>query len=109
MGLREPYQVTTPESGKEQEYFPVSTNGRERAKLKVGCSSECNLAMTPGDQWTDENKDNLEDANVHRLLRPKSLSCALLVCNLPVIRLNSEGKARMGKKLNGLRLISTTH
>lgn len=50
MGLREPYQVTTPESGKEQEYFPVSTNGRERAKLKVGCSSECNLAMTPGDQ-----------------------------------------------------------
>lgn len=107
MGPREPYRVTGPESGKEQEdYFPVSTNGTERAKLKVAYSWEWNLAMTPGDQWTDGNKDNLEDSNVHRLLRPKSLSCALVVYNLPVIRLNSEGKARMEKKLN--ELISPT-
>ena len=69
----------------------------------MACSWEWDLAMTHGDQWTDGNKDNLED--MQRLLRPKSLSYALAVYNLPIIRLNPERKMGIGEEMNEIKFL----
>ena len=69
----------------------------------MACSWEWNLAMTHGDQWTDGNKDHLEDTQMQRLLRPKPLSYALAVYNLPLIRLNPERKTGIGEEMNEIK------
>lgn len=59
------------------------------------------------DTWGPINRleqGHLGDANMHRLLGPKSFSCVLAEYNLPAMRLNLEGKARMrGNSVNGLK------
>ena len=75
----------------------------QRSKLKVACSWEWDLAMTHGDQWTDGNKDHLEDTQMQRLLRPKPLSYALAVYNVPLIRLNPERKIGIGEEMNEIK------
>ena len=93
---RQSLTVTALEGGKDS--FQASTSGKERAKTESGLWLGVGFSY---DSWGSMNRweqGQLGRCQVHRLLRPTSLSCALAIYNLSVIRVNPERETRMRER-----------